>query len=253
MNDDEDNIRQYMPVLRRIIILVAVLTAIPVVMWTLTAVVRTYVGPLKAPTYQPMAATTPASVATEQAAAGPPNNSTTVSLPAPAPVVETKIGAMDNTAPGPEQTASLLPANASSSPMPADVTAQNMSSEAATPQSPQTAAVAVQNPAVPNSTVANPTVPNPTVTTANGPTPNGPNPAPMAAPSSAPDAAQLPSQQQVAPARQQVAEQQPDATNWPAPLPKVAAGSLPQGVPIAGPVPLPRRRPPTFVLALRAV
>jgi hypothetical protein len=56
MREDEDHIRQYMPVLRRIIILVAVLTAIPVVMWTITAFVRTYVGPPKLPTFHPIAA-----------------------------------------------------------------------------------------------------------------------------------------------------------------------------------------------------
>ncbi len=55
MRDDEDNIRQYLPVLRRIIILVAVLTAIPVVMWTITAFVRSHVSPPRAPALQPMA------------------------------------------------------------------------------------------------------------------------------------------------------------------------------------------------------
>ena len=69
MRDDED-IRHYMPVLRRLIILVAVITAIPVVMWTITAVVRTYVGPPKLPTFRPMAAA-PASVGPNEAAASP--------------------------------------------------------------------------------------------------------------------------------------------------------------------------------------
>ena len=54
MRNDEDDVRQYMPVLRQIIILVAVLTAVPVVLWTITAFVRTYVGPPKMPTFQPM-------------------------------------------------------------------------------------------------------------------------------------------------------------------------------------------------------
>ncbi len=55
MRDDEDNIRQYLPVLRRIIILVAVLTAIPVVMWTATAFVRSHVSAPRPPALQPMA------------------------------------------------------------------------------------------------------------------------------------------------------------------------------------------------------
>ena len=55
MRDDEDNIRQYLPVLRRIIILVAVLTAIPVVMWTATAFVRSHISAPRPPALQPMA------------------------------------------------------------------------------------------------------------------------------------------------------------------------------------------------------
>lgn len=71
MRDDEDNIRQYLPVLRRIIILVAVLTAIPVVMWTITAFVRSHIGPPRAPDLRPMAIapTTPPAPATAAAAA----------------------------------------------------------------------------------------------------------------------------------------------------------------------------------------
>ena len=69
MRDDED-IRQYMPVLRRLIILVAVITAIPLVMWTITSVVRTYVGPPKLPTFRPMAAA-PAAAGPDEAAASP--------------------------------------------------------------------------------------------------------------------------------------------------------------------------------------
>lgn len=51
---DDDNIRLYTPVLQRIIILVAVIIAVPVVMWTITAFVRTYVAPPKVPTFQPL-------------------------------------------------------------------------------------------------------------------------------------------------------------------------------------------------------
>lgn len=69
MRDDED-IRHYMPVLRRLIILVAVITAIPVVMWTITAMVRTYVGPPRLPTFRPIAAA-PATAGPDQAAAAP--------------------------------------------------------------------------------------------------------------------------------------------------------------------------------------
>jgi hypothetical protein len=67
---EDDDIRQYMPVLRRLIILVAVIVAIPVAMWTITAMVRTYVGPPKLPTFRPMAAA-PAAVGPNEAAAAP--------------------------------------------------------------------------------------------------------------------------------------------------------------------------------------
>src|SRR5580658_3643281 len=49
---DDDDIRLYMPVLQRIIILVAVIIAVPVMLWTITAFVRTYVGPPQLPTFQ---------------------------------------------------------------------------------------------------------------------------------------------------------------------------------------------------------
>ena len=69
MRDDEDNIRQYLPVLRRIIILVAVLTAIPVVMWTITVFVRSHVSPPQPPALQPMAIVPPSTANTTVATA----------------------------------------------------------------------------------------------------------------------------------------------------------------------------------------
>jgi hypothetical protein len=57
MREDEDQFRYYVPLLRRIIILVAVITAIPVILWTITAFVRTYVAPPKLPTFRQMTAT----------------------------------------------------------------------------------------------------------------------------------------------------------------------------------------------------
>jgi hypothetical protein len=54
---EDDEIGHYVPLLRRIIILVAVITAIPVVLWTITAFVRSYVGPPKIPTFHQLAST----------------------------------------------------------------------------------------------------------------------------------------------------------------------------------------------------
>jgi hypothetical protein len=54
MREYDDHIRLYTPVLQRIIILVAVIIAVPVVLWTITAFVRTYVAPPELPTFQRM-------------------------------------------------------------------------------------------------------------------------------------------------------------------------------------------------------
>ncbi len=80
MREDEDHIRRYMPAVRRIIIVVAVLTAVPVVMWTVTAFMRTNFGPPKLPKFQAVAISAAAtsqdadssSTASVQEAKGPP-------------------------------------------------------------------------------------------------------------------------------------------------------------------------------------
>jgi len=54
---EDDDVRRYLPLLRRVIILLAVIVAIPVVLWTITAFVRTYVNPPKIPTFRQLAAT----------------------------------------------------------------------------------------------------------------------------------------------------------------------------------------------------
>ena len=42
-DEDDDNIRRSAPVLRRVIILVAVIIAVPVMMWPITNIFRSYV------------------------------------------------------------------------------------------------------------------------------------------------------------------------------------------------------------------
>jgi hypothetical protein len=86
MRDDEDNIRQYLPVLRRIIILVAVLTAIPVAIWTITAFVRSHIGPPRPPAVQPMASvpsSAPADTTVAAASDQPSTQSANTALVAP--------------------------------------------------------------------------------------------------------------------------------------------------------------------------
>jgi hypothetical protein len=54
---EDDSLGYYLPVLRRIIILVAVIIAVPVILWTITTFVRTYVGPPRLPTFHQLAST----------------------------------------------------------------------------------------------------------------------------------------------------------------------------------------------------
>jgi hypothetical protein len=51
----EDQFRHYFPLMRRIVTLVAVLTAIPVMLWTITVFVRGYFGPPKIADPRPLA------------------------------------------------------------------------------------------------------------------------------------------------------------------------------------------------------
>ena len=65
---EDDDFRHYLPLLRRIIILVAVIIAVPVILWTITVFVRTYVGPPHMPTFHQLAST--ASINAPTASAG---------------------------------------------------------------------------------------------------------------------------------------------------------------------------------------
>ena len=54
---DDENIRLYTPVLQRVIILAAVIIAVPVLMWTITTFVRSYVARPRVPTLEQVAST----------------------------------------------------------------------------------------------------------------------------------------------------------------------------------------------------
>jgi hypothetical protein len=54
---EDDSLGHYVPILRRIVVLVAVIIAVPVILWTITAFVRTYVGPPHLPTFHQLAST----------------------------------------------------------------------------------------------------------------------------------------------------------------------------------------------------
>jgi hypothetical protein len=55
----DDSIRLYTPVFQRVIILAAVIIAVPVLMWTITTFVRSYVARPRVPTLEHVASTTP--------------------------------------------------------------------------------------------------------------------------------------------------------------------------------------------------
>ena len=69
--DDGSNIQHYAPVLRRIIILVAVITAVPVMLWTITAFMHTYIAQPTISAPRPLATATaaPATPAADTATA----------------------------------------------------------------------------------------------------------------------------------------------------------------------------------------
>jgi len=97
MREDEDQFRYYVPLLRRIIILVAVITAIPVILWTITAFVRTYVAPPKVPTFRQMTATASTAAPPVPDSSGKPGAALQAAAPAqsPAPMVEARATATD--------------------------------------------------------------------------------------------------------------------------------------------------------------
>ena len=78
--DDDSNIQHYAPVLRRIIILVAVITAVPVMLWTITAFMHTYIAQPTIPAPRPLATATAAPASPAADTANPP----APSQPAPA-------------------------------------------------------------------------------------------------------------------------------------------------------------------------
>jgi hypothetical protein len=96
MPEDDDNIRIYAPLVRRIIILVAVIISVPVALWSITAFMRTYVAPPKVPTFRPISMATssppPSNVAVITASAAPATVAPVDATPSQssAPVIEAK-------------------------------------------------------------------------------------------------------------------------------------------------------------------
>lgn len=139
MREDDEELRHYAPLLRRIIVLVAVLTAVPVILWTITAAVRSYVGPPKLPIFRQLAATEP----TEAPAAAMPASTQPQSAPdqsntsGPSSAVEARATATDARDLPTAMQMSDGPPAAPASPKAADML---MAASAPTPAAPDTAA-----------------------------------------------------------------------------------------------------------------
>src|SRR4029077_4265309 len=82
--DDDSNIQHYAPVLRRIIILVAVITAVPVMLWTITTFMHTYIAQPTISTPRPLATATAASTS-PAADTATTNSPTLAAAPDPPP------------------------------------------------------------------------------------------------------------------------------------------------------------------------
>lgn len=196
-DDDDDNIRLYAPVLQRVIILAAVIIAVPVMMWTITTFIRSYVARPKVPTFQHVAEPSPGpSPASPLAASLPP--APQPAQPAAPALADAGTTASDARAPLPDAV-SGPPKVPMLAPPPGD---------AGPPAGPPPSVPAHSPPPVPP--LAGPP-PNAAPNTAPGPAPNtaasaAPNPAASAAPIAAPSPA-------------------------PNPTPPSAAQNPPQGVP----------------------
>lgn len=219
----DEEVRLYTPVLQRIIILVAVVIAVPVVLWTITGFVRTYVGRPQIPTFQRVTTAQPADGDTAPSAS--PNaenasNSTMAGTSSPAPSPASKIvsdpalvASPSVVIPPPSPTA---PAAAASAAM------TTMSAPASSPSLP---------PQQPSAMTASPfPAPPPMAPPAIGnalPATNAPPSAPSSSPwSTAPSAA--------------IAGNATTAE---------ADETLPTVAPLKGPVPIPRHRPHVVAMA----
>jgi hypothetical protein len=199
----EDQFRHYFPLMRRVIILVAVLTAVPVILWTITVFVRGYFGPPKIATARPLAAVSiEAPAASQDGSARPtaaPQEAKVVDAP---PFGEARASATD--------ARTLAPAAKGGT-----IWEQRQAGSDAGP--PSTA---------PSAAMAAPAAPG------GGDQRAGQAPAAkmMAAAPAMPDAS--------APTTGTLAAQDPPDTEQ-----QTADAALPAAEPIAGPVPLPRHRP----------
>jgi hypothetical protein len=243
----DDHIRLYTPVLQRVIILTAVIIAVPVLMWTVTTFVRSYVARPKVPVPQHVAASEspprapvaspapsiPAQLPPDQTAAAPPRGDTVLPLSDARRTPGPDIKKGPPVAPSGGATATAPPVQGANAPPPSQGRPAQ-GSEPAPGVSPAGAAANSVAPAVAAASPA-PTPPRPAENTAVAAAPASsdrglawPNPNSASPPGFGPLA----------------------AASTPPPLPRTATAEvLPPGEPLRGPIPLPRQRPTVYALA----
>jgi len=245
-NYDDESIRLYTPILQRMMILAAVIIAVPVIMWTITTFVRSYVERPKVPLLEHAASiTTPARV---PLIAAPPNP--TPSAPDQSATSRDKATASDAT----NATAEIekAPANLAAAPdsnlPPAAATDLSTASLQAAPMQAPSPASPAPAAAAGDTSMANPAE-APAVSTPKPPQSPWPtHSATLSRTASSPDRG--------------IAWPNPNATSAPdlaalrsaLPPPPPTAGTanaedLPAQDPIRGPVPLPRHRPSIFAMS----
>jgi len=244
----DDHIRLYTPVLQRVIILTAVIIAVPVLMWTVTTFVRSYVARPKVPVLQQVAASesparapvvSPApSIPTrpaDQAAAAPPRGDTGPALSdARTPGPDIKKG--PPVAPSGDTTGTALAAQGANTSLPIQ-TRPVQGSEPAVTVSPAGAAAGNTAPAAAAAS------PIPTLRPAE-------NTTVAAAPSSSDRSLAWPNPNSKSPPGFGQPAAATPAASTPPLLPRTAmAEAVPPGEPLRGSIPLPRQRPTVYAVA----
>jgi hypothetical protein len=243
----DDHIRLYTPVLQRVLILIAVIIAVPVLMWTVTTFVRSYVARPKVPVLQQVAASeSPArapvvslapSIPTrpaDQAAAAPPRGDTGPALSdARTPGPDIKKGP-PIALPSGDATATV-PAVQSANTSPPIQTRPVQGSEPVVAAGPAGATAGNTAPAAAAASPIPRPAENTTVAAAPSSSDRGlawPNPNSKSPPGFGPPAAATPA-----------------ASTAPL-LPRTAtAEAAPPGEPLRGSIPLPRQRPTVYAVA----
>jgi hypothetical protein len=206
MHDDDNRFQRFVPLLRRVIILLAVLAATPVVLWMITTFVRAYVGPPRIPAPHQIAATTPTVSAT--AAASTPNSDQAAASPVQSKIADVSASTTDVTATASDARDVASPKGSLLAERPSD-------GAAAAPAS--------------TSTMATASIPPPSQAPAAFATPTNLTGA-MTPTGGAPQIPQLP------PANTASAEASPTATEQ-------SPDVMPPAPPLTGKIPLPRHRP----------